>query len=143
MRMARNVLTGNPILAGYEEYRAFSNMDGYCDHAPVHVADRYLDVLLTEHPDSLFILNVRDFDNWARSVLQWYSNGDAPRRARGRHPYNDMVRKRCFGDPCISRARDWTAVPTTRRAPCSGSGGIPGWRWCMTLSRKSNSSCLT
>ena len=62
MRMAHNVLTGNPILAGYEEYRAFVNMDSSCGYAIVRIADLYLDVLLAEHPDGKFILNVRD--NW-------------------------------------------------------------------------------
>ena len=73
-RMEDNILAGRRAIAGYDEYDAFSELSYMCEHRVVEVGLQYLDVLLEQEPDALFVLNVRPLDKWIKSRLAMSKN---------------------------------------------------------------------
>ena len=67
-RMQANQAQGLPLVAGYEAYHAFTNMEYSTPHDWFD-GFRCWPELLETYPNSLFILNTRDRENWVRSML--------------------------------------------------------------------------
>ena len=90
-RLRENLAAGRPPLAGYEEYRAFANMqyeDG-ADYFDGMAHFRELDAAY----DARFVLNTRPLEHWLRSLAVHYAR-----------------RPRALGPPCLE-ARFGTTDP--------------------------------
>ena len=68
LTMRANMRAGNRILKGYEQYRAFTNMD-YVAADDCFEGFRHYTRLLEDYPEAKFILNTRDREKWIRSML--------------------------------------------------------------------------
>jgi hypothetical protein len=66
-RMKFNYEHNRPILIGYERFRFFSDMET----APHIYGYKYYKLLNQQYPNSKFILNIRDRDNWILSRLRF------------------------------------------------------------------------
>ena len=98
-RLRENLAAGRPPLAGYEEYRAFANMQ-YEDGADYFDGMAYFHELDDAY-DARFVLNTRPLDHWLRSLAAHYAR-----------------RPRALRLPCLE-ARFGTTDP---------SGVAEGWR---------------
>lgn len=102
-----NMVAGRRVIAGFEHYDAFSNVDYFCAHEQFEMG-RHFRLLLKQEPDALFILNVRDIDKWVKSRMGWSSEFD--RRERPNAPCTRSIE-------CASRAgfavnyRDYYGLP--------------------------------
>lgn len=76
LAMRANQQAGLPIIAGFEDYQAFSNLDYFCEHQHVEMS-RHFRLLMEQEPDARFILNVRDVDRWIRSRMDQFSERPA------------------------------------------------------------------
>lgn len=61
-------------LDGYEDYRVFTDMECFIEQENgqiqhIQVYKDYFDILDINYPNSVFILNTRDIDNWIKSRL--------------------------------------------------------------------------
>ena len=64
-RIAANDLEDKPLLDGYDNYTVYSDMEDHINLNFVHVTHfKQLDV---QYPNSKFILNIRDVENWIKS----------------------------------------------------------------------------
>ena len=61
LEMQANLMAGRRIMAGFEDYQAFSNLDYFCEHKHIEIG-RHFRVLMDQEPDARFILNVREVD---------------------------------------------------------------------------------
>ena len=68
--MADNLASGKRVIAGYEDYDAFSDLDSLCQHGRTRNLENF-HVLVEQEPDSQFILNVRNADRWLESRRRW------------------------------------------------------------------------
>jgi hypothetical protein len=66
--MFRNLTEGWPLLAGYDDYVAFSDMEYLSDKVFLE-AYKLFPILHQQYPDAVFILNTRDRDRWVKSRL--------------------------------------------------------------------------
>ena len=66
--MRANMRASNRILEGYEQYRAFTNMD-YVAPDDCFEGFRHYGKIMEDYPEARFILNTRDRENWVRSML--------------------------------------------------------------------------
>lgn len=64
-KMKDNYKKGLKILSGYEDFIFFSDMEDYINLNYAHKT--YFKELDKDYPDSKFILNIRNVDNWIRS----------------------------------------------------------------------------
>lgn len=70
-RIFNNKKKGRPLLFGYEEFDAFSDMECMVpDNGARYVADELFEDLYKEYPNALFILNVRPLKKWLKSRLR-------------------------------------------------------------------------
>ena len=67
--MLDNIKAGRRVIAGYEQYDAFSDLEYLCEHRRVEIADHF-DLLLEQEPGAKFILNVRDRERWVESRMR-------------------------------------------------------------------------
>jgi predicted transposase YbfD/YdcC len=75
-----NFLSGNPLLKGYEDYQAFTDMEHNKDGGGFfYSAEKYFKELDQSYPGSLFILNFRDIESWIKSRIN-----------HGRYLFNTM-----------------------------------------------------
>lgn len=69
-----NISVGKPPLRGYESYQVFTDMECFLDidgHINwVSIAFDYFDLLDLHYPNSKFILNIRNIDQWITSRLK-------------------------------------------------------------------------
>jgi hypothetical protein len=69
-----NILKGCPPLSGYESYSAYFDMECFRTHNEkiswVSIAKDYFDLLDINYPNSKFILNTRNIDNWINSRIR-------------------------------------------------------------------------
>lgn len=69
-----NILQGRKPLAGYEAYSVYSDMECFRTKNEqinfVSIAKDYFDLLDLNYPNSKFILNTRNIDNWISSRLK-------------------------------------------------------------------------
>ncbi|HEX3663653.1 MAG TPA: sulfotransferase [Rhizomicrobium sp.] len=99
--MFRNLVESLPLLAGYESFSIFSDMELITrDFAfEAYKLYRYLDAA---YPNSVFILNTRDADKWISSRLEHGNGGYARKWKRLLHVTTD--------DELITHWRDdWNA----------------------------------
>jgi hypothetical protein len=68
IRMFSNLAEGNDLLAGYENFDAFLDME-YLDGAIYLEAYKLFPYLAAQYPTAVFILNTRDREAWIRSRL--------------------------------------------------------------------------
>jgi len=69
-RMFTNLASGDDLLAGYEDFDAFTDME-FLDHCGVHLEGyKLFPYLAARYPDAVFILNTRDRESWIRSRLR-------------------------------------------------------------------------
>ena len=67
--MESNLRNGRPVLSGYEQFDAFSDMEML--RPPIHVeAYKFYREIAQQVPEALFILNVRNVDRWVESRLR-------------------------------------------------------------------------
>ena len=78
LAMQANFKVGRRIIAGFEDYQAFSNLDYFCEHDHIEIG-RHFRVLMKQEPDARFILNVRDVDRWIRSRMEQFA--ERPQRS--------------------------------------------------------------
>lgn len=79
--MYENLNTGKNLLVGYEDYSYFGDMQYqlWIDNKPKDMILPYLSmfkILDQQYPNSKFILNTRDINNWLRSRENWAPGGD-------------------------------------------------------------------
>ena len=69
-RIFRNLSNGDELLAGYENFDAFTDME-FLDRAGAHHLEAYklFPCFAAQYPDAVFILNTRDREDWIRSRL--------------------------------------------------------------------------
>jgi hypothetical protein len=69
-RIFRNLSNGYDLLSGYENFDAFTDME-FLDTAGAHHLEAYklYPFFAAQYPDAVFILNVRDREDWIRSRL--------------------------------------------------------------------------
>ncbi len=78
-----NIWSGEYLpLYGYEEYKVFTDMECFIkqqDNSIKHIQifKDYFDILDINYPDSVFILNTRNIDNWIKSRLNHISPHNA------------------------------------------------------------------
>ncbi len=75
--MLSNKSAGLPILTGWTEYQCFSDLIHLNDEiyiSPLAVAD----AIMREHPDDLYVFNIRDFEAWKRSREKHRKETDRP-----------------------------------------------------------------
>lgn len=69
-----NILSGKKPLEGYESYSVYSDMECFRTKNEkisfVSIAKDYFDLLDVHYPDSKFILNTRNVDNWISSRMK-------------------------------------------------------------------------
>ena len=76
LRLRENLAAGRPPLSGYEQYRAFTNMDYIAEH-DFYDGFKQHPALLEYYGDrARFILNTRPFEHWISSLSAHY--GDRP-----------------------------------------------------------------
>ncbi len=70
-RIFQNLASGDPLLAGYEGFDAFTDMEYLDDRGAYHLeAYKLFPYLAEQYPDAVFILNTRDREGWIRSRLR-------------------------------------------------------------------------
>jgi hypothetical protein len=70
-RVFHNIARGDPLLAGYENFDAFTDMEYLDDRGAYHLeAYKLFPYLAAQYPDAVFILNTRDREAWIRSRLR-------------------------------------------------------------------------
>jgi hypothetical protein len=84
-RIFTNLANGDELLAGYENFDAFTDME-FLDGAGVFHLEAYklFPYFAAQYPDAVFILNTRDREAWIRSRF----NRTVPYAARWRTCYN-------------------------------------------------------
>jgi hypothetical protein len=88
-RLARrifcNLANGDPLLTGYQDFQAFSDME-FSDRAGLCCLEAYklFPYLAAQYPDGVFILNTRDRETWLRSRLH-HGGGEYAARQRAHH----------------------------------------------------------
>ena len=60
-----NYENNNPLLSGYEQYKVYSDMEDHINYNYAHIT--YFKELDKQYPNSKFILNIRNVDNWIKS----------------------------------------------------------------------------
>jgi hypothetical protein len=79
-RMFVNLANGDDLLAGYEAFDAFSDME-YLDASGTFLeAYKLFPYLAAQYPNAVFILNTRDREDWIRSRLRHSSGSYAVRQ---------------------------------------------------------------
>jgi hypothetical protein len=74
--MKRNKEQNKPLLKGYEKYSFFSDMEHFDDDMGVFYSHiYYYELLDKQYPNSKFILNTRNVDNWIKSRLNHKFSG--------------------------------------------------------------------
>ena len=64
-KIKKNLLSNEPLLKDYDDYQVFSDME---DYKKLNYAHKdYFKELYSQYPDSRFILNTRNIDNWIKS----------------------------------------------------------------------------
>lgn len=71
--MLGNLVNGEPILRGYEEFEVFSDMESIGKEFAVE-AFKLFEHLAPAYPGSIFLLNTRDREAWIRSRMK-HGNG--------------------------------------------------------------------
>ena len=89
-RMFANLANGDNLMAGYEGFDAFTDME-YIDQVGTLLEGyKLFPYLAAQYPDAVFILNTRDREAWIRSRLAWRGDYAARHRAhvaqRSAHP---------------------------------------------------------
>ncbi|MGD0191537.1 MAG: sulfotransferase [Rhizomicrobium sp.] len=69
-RIFRNLVDSVPLLTGYEDYSVFSDMEDIVRGVFAFEAYKLYPYLSAQYPDSIFILNTRDFDKWLKSRFE-------------------------------------------------------------------------
>ena len=64
-RILANDLEDKPLLEGYDNYTVYSDMEDHINLNYAHVT--YFKLLDIQYPNSKFILNIRDVENWIKS----------------------------------------------------------------------------
>lgn len=78
-RMFANLANGEDLLAGYEAFDAFTDME-YLDGDGTSLEGfKLFPYLAAQYPDAVFILNTRDREDWIRSRLRHSDGGYAKR----------------------------------------------------------------
>jgi hypothetical protein len=78
-RMFANLANGDNLLAGYEAFDAFTDME-YLDAKGTFLEGyKLFPYLAAQYPDAVFILNTRDREDWIRSRLRHSDGGYAMR----------------------------------------------------------------
>ena len=81
-RIFANLANGEDLLAGYEDFDAFTDME-FLDEAGTFLeAYKLFPYLAAQYPDAVFILNTRDREAWIRSRLG-HGDGRYADRQRG------------------------------------------------------------
>jgi hypothetical protein len=76
LTIKRNKEQNRPLLSGYEYYQFFSDMEHFDEDMGVFYSHVYYYSLLDkQYPNSKFILNTRDVDNWIKSRLNHRFSG--------------------------------------------------------------------
>ncbi len=83
-RMFANLADGHDLLAGYEAFDAFSDMEYLDANGTFLEAYKLFPYLAAQYPDAVFILNTRDREDWIRSRLR-HSNVTYAARQRAYH----------------------------------------------------------
>lgn len=68
--MYQNVLAGRRLLAGYEQYTCFTDMENALTGRIYFEGYKLYPQLLRASPDAYFILNTRDMERWIQSRLK-------------------------------------------------------------------------
>ena len=76
-RMRDNLAAGRAPMAGYERYRAFTNMDWFAARDYVDGFKQYPDLLAYYGGRARFILNTRPVEHWIRSLWTHHERRDA------------------------------------------------------------------
>lgn len=76
-----NILNGDKPLMGYESYSVFSDMECFRTKNEkiswISIAKDYFDIIDINYPNSKFVLNTRDVDDWILSRLKHYCDFSA------------------------------------------------------------------
>jgi len=102
-RIRLNITSGRSPLIGYEEFRAFFDMEGAINNiaSPVHHVEafKYFPALYRAYPDAVFILNTRSRDRWLKSRLT-HAGGDYARNYQksARIPSRDALIRHWLDD---------------------------------------------
>lgn len=78
-RMFANLANGDDLLAGYEAFDAFTDMEYLDANGTFLEGYKLFPYLATQYPDAVFILNTRDREDWIRSRLRHSDGGYAKR----------------------------------------------------------------
>ena len=70
-RIKYNFLNNRPLLEGYSKYKVYSDMEDHLNYNYAHMT--YFKELDKQYPNSKFILNIRNIDNWIKSRNQHMS----------------------------------------------------------------------
>ena len=89
LRLRENLAAGRAPFAGYEQYRAFTNIDYIAEHDSYDGFKQYPALLAYYGPQARFILNTRPLEHWIRSLK--VHHGIRPARTMRAHY------ERCYG----------------------------------------------
>ena len=80
-RMFANLANGDNLMAGYEDFDAFTDMEYVDRFGTLLEGYKLFPYLAAQYPDAVFILNTRDREAWIRSRLAWRGDYAARHRA--------------------------------------------------------------
>jgi hypothetical protein len=70
LRIFTNLCNGDDLLAGYEDFDAFTDMEFFAPDGSVYLeAYKLFPYLAARYPDAVFIMNTRDREAWIRSRM--------------------------------------------------------------------------
>jgi hypothetical protein len=78
-RIFTNLANGDDLLAGYEAFDSFTDMEHLDAHGTLLEAYKLFPYFAAQYPDAVFILNTRDREDWIRSRLRHSEGGYAKR----------------------------------------------------------------
>lgn len=126
-RIFRNMTNGNSLLAGYENFDAFTDME-FLDRGGACYLEAYklFPYLAAEYPDAAFILNTRDREDWIRSRFR-QPNYAARARKYYRARSNEQLAEiwRADWDGHHRRVTDFFAPGSFRFAVCRIETDLP------------------
>lgn len=65
-----NAENNMPLLSGIEQFDAYTDMEHITEHGYKYVAEKYFKQLYEQYPDSVFILNTRNIEQWLSSRIK-------------------------------------------------------------------------
>jgi Sulfotransferase domain len=126
-RMFANLANGDNLMAGYEGFDAFTDMEYVDRFGTLLEGNKLFPYLAAQYPDAVFILNTRDREAWIRSRLAWRGDYAARHRAHYNVVSNEQLADvwRAEWDRHHSRVTNYFAGKSHRFFICRIESDLP------------------